>query len=64
MKLILTLTKNFLDGIIYHTFLAQTSIILLRDIKIKLSWSANSIEPGQTALVAKAIHFRCWQDKG
>ena len=37
-----------------------------RDIKMKTkSWSANSIEPGQTArMVAKANHFQSWQDKG
>ena len=41
----------------------ELSIIIFRyqDAKLK-SWSANSIEPGQTA-VAKPNHFRFWQDK-
>ena len=45
-----TLTLNFLNGIIHLTFIEQ-SIIIFRDIKvITWSWSANSIEPSQTAL--------------
>ena len=55
---------NYLNGIIHLTFLAL-SVIILRNIKMKTwSWPANSIEPGQTALVTKANHFRSWQDKG
>ena len=64
---------NYLNGINHLPF-SGLSNYHFRDVKMKtLSWSANSIEPGQTArsagwpgslLVAKANHVRCWQDKG
>ena len=38
---------NFLNGIIHISFM-ELSIINFRDIKMR-TWSANSIEPGQTA---------------
>ena len=44
---------NFLNGIIHLQFLAL-SIIILRDIKMETcSWSASSIESGQTARMCR-----------
>ena len=46
---------NFLYGIIHLTFLA-VFIIFFRDIKmLTLSWLANSIGPGQTALLCRLV---------
>ena len=58
---------NYLNGIIYLTFL-ELSIIIFRDIDV----SANSIGPRQTSqmwlgsiqVVAKTNNFRLQQDKG
>ena len=47
--LLTLIMPNFLNGKIHLPFLAL-SIIIFRDIKMKTySWSASSIEPGQTA---------------
>ena len=47
----------FLNGIIHLAFL-ELSIIIFRDIKDKTrSWSANILEPGQTAQM-----YRAWSD--
>ena len=55
---------NLLSGII-HLQVLELSIIFFRDINIRTwSWSANSKEPGQTALVAKTNHFQFHQDSG
>ena len=54
----------FSNGIIHLPFL-ELSIIILSDIKVRIwSWSANSIEPGQTAQMAMSNHFRFQQNKG
>ena len=74
MFVILTLNLlDFLNEIIHISFLAL-SITIFRDIKMKnWSWSANSIEPGQSAQMGrlaglypggKAYHFWLQQDKG
>ena len=44
---------NFLNGLVHLQFLEQ-SIISYGDIKLKIRcWSANSIEPGQTAQMCR-----------
>ena len=50
--LILTM-PNLLNGII-HLLFSEFSIIIFRDVKMKISsWSTNSIEPGQTARMCR-----------
>ena len=49
--------EYFLNGIL-HLQLLELSIIIFRDNKMKtLSWSANSIEPGQTAWMCRQAWF-------
>ena len=48
---------NFLNVLVYFTF-SELSINILHDIKMRTwNWSANSIEPGQTA----QMHRLAWQ---
>ena len=59
ISVLLTLTNllNFLNGIIHLTFL-ELSIVIFRDINMRTcSWSSNSIEPGQTALMCMLAWF-------
>ena len=54
LKFTLTLTLlNFLNGIIYLSFLEQ-SIFIFKGIKMRTwSWTANSIEPDQTTQMCR-----------
>ena len=49
---------NFLNGIICLPFL-ELSVIIFRDIKMRTwSWSANSIETGETAWICRLTWFQ------
>ena len=48
---------NFLNGLVHFPFL-ELSIVIFRNIKMRTwIWSANSIEPGQTAQMCRSITF-------
>ena len=64
------INPNFLYGIINFPFM-ELSIIIYRDIKLKTlvsqqyrAWSDGRAGWPGSILVAKDIHFQCWQNEG